>query len=71
MMKAIVYTTNTGNTERYAKMLGQRIGLPVYALEDAKKYLEKNTGIIYLGWIMASGMNRSGMLFESRIKTSG
>ena len=56
MMKAIVYTTNTGNTERYAKMLGQRIGLPVYALGDAKKSLPKGTGIIYLGWIMASGI---------------
>ena len=56
MMKAIVYTTNTGNTERYAKMLGHQIGLPVYSLEDAKKYLEKGTGIIYLGWIMASSI---------------
>lgn len=56
MIKAIVYTTNTGNTERYAKMLGQRIGLSVYALEDAKKSLEKGTGIIYLGWLMASGI---------------
>lgn len=56
MMKAIVYTTNTGNTERYAKMLGQKIGLPVYTLEDAKKSLEKRTGIIYIGWIMASGI---------------
>ena len=56
MIKAIVYTTNTGNTERYAKMLGHQIGLPVYALEDAKKSLEKGTGIIYLGWIMASGI---------------
>lgn len=56
MINAIVYTTNTGNTERYAKMLGQRLGLPVYALEDAKKTLEKGTGIIYLGWIMASGI---------------
>ena len=55
-MKAIVYTTNTGNTGRYAKMLGYQIGLPVYSLEDAKKYLEKGTGIIYLGWIMASSI---------------
>ena len=53
-MKAIVYTTNTGNTERYAKMLGQRISLPVYSLENAKKSLERGTEIIYLGWIMAS-----------------
>lgn len=55
-MKAIVYTTNTGNTERYAKMLGHQISLPVYALEDAKKSLQKGTEIIYLGWIMASGI---------------
>lgn len=56
MTKAVVYTTNTGNTEQYAKMLGHRIGLPVYTLADAKKTLEKGTGIIYLGWIMASGI---------------
>lgn len=56
MIKAIIYTTNTGNTERYAKMLGHQIDLPVYALEDAKKALQKGTEIIYLGWIMASGI---------------
>lgn len=56
MIKAIVYTTNTGNTEKYAKLLGQRIGLPVYTLEDAKKAMERKTPIIYLGWIMASGI---------------
>lgn len=56
MMKAIVYTTNTGNTERYAKMLGHQINLPVYTLDDAKKVLERETSIIYLGWIMASGI---------------
>ena len=56
MIKAIVYTTNTGNTERYAKMLGHQINLPVYALKEAKKVLTKGTEIIYLGWIMASGV---------------
>lgn len=56
MIKAIVYTTNTGNTEKYAKMLGQQIDLPVYSLKEAKKALTKGTEIIYLGWIMASGV---------------
>ncbi|MDD7388068.1 MAG: hypothetical protein PUG60_00135 [Lachnospiraceae bacterium] len=55
-MKAIVYTSNTGNTERYAKMLGHQINLPVYPLDDAKKVLERETPIIYFGWIMASGI---------------
>lgn len=56
MIKAIVFTTNTGNTKRYAQMLGQQINLPVYALDEAKKALERKTPIIYLGWIMAGGI---------------
>lgn len=55
-MKAVVYTTNTGSTERYAKMLGSRIDLPVYTLDDAKKVLERDTPIIYLGWLMAGSV---------------
>ena len=58
MIKAIVYTTNTGNTERYAKILGHQINLPVYTLDYAKKVLERETPIIYLGWIMASSIKR-------------
>lgn len=49
---AIVYTSNTGYTERYAKMLGAKAGLPVYHLKEMKK-LKKGTPIIYLGWLMA------------------
>lgn len=30
--------------------------MPVYTLKEAKKSLTKGTGIIYLGWIMASGI---------------
>ena len=29
---AIVYTSNTGYTEQYARLLGKRTGLPVYSL---------------------------------------
>ena len=53
-MKAIVYTTNAGSTEQYAKLLAQETGLPVYSLAEAKRTLSSGTEIVYLGWIMAS-----------------
>ena len=55
-MDAIVYTSNTGSTKRYAELLSQMTGLPAFALGDAKDKLSANAGIIYLGWIMASGV---------------
>ena len=54
MIKAIVYTTNTGSTAQYARMLGDLVGLPVFSLSDAAGNLENQTEIIYLGWVMAS-----------------
>ena len=53
MIQAIVYTSNTGSTERYAKLLGHETDLPAYSLEEAKKVLKSGAQIIYLGWIMA------------------
>ena len=50
---AIVYTSNTGFTAEYASLLGGETGLPVYALEDAKKSLPQNSPVIYLGWLAA------------------
>lgn len=54
MIKAIVYTTNTGSTAQYARMLGELVQLPVFSLSDAARKLENQTEIIYLGWVMAS-----------------
>ena len=39
-MKAIVYTSNTGSTAQYAKLLAHEVKLPVYSLEEARKYLK-------------------------------
>ena len=36
MMDAIVYTSNTGHTEKYAKILGEKTDLPVFSLKDAE-----------------------------------
>ena len=50
---AIVFTSNTGFTAQYARLLGEKTGLPVYALEEAKKRLAPGNAVIYLGWLMA------------------
>ncbi len=54
MISAILYTSNTGSTERYAKMMGERTGLPVYALNSAP--IPKGAEILYMGWVMASSV---------------
>lgn len=54
MITAILYTSNTGSTERYAKMLGEKTALPVYKLDDSP--VPMGAEIIYLGWVMASGI---------------
>lgn len=55
-MKAIVYTSNTGSTAHYAKLLSDELHLPVYSAKDVKKKIPINANIIYLGWVMASGI---------------
>lgn len=56
MVKAIVYTSNTGFTKKYAEMLGEEIGVPVYEFKESKQKLNKKDEIIYMGWIMAGGI---------------
>lgn len=55
-MRAIIYTSNTGSTAEYAKLLGKECNLPVFSLQQAKARISAGTEIIYLGWIMASGI---------------
>lgn len=56
-MDAILYTSNTGYTGTYAKMLAGRLGIPVYPLRSAEAArLPKSAEIIYLGWIMAGAI---------------
>lgn len=50
---AIVYTSNTGFTKKYAEMLGMETGLPVYDAKTAIKTLTFGDDIVYLGWMKA------------------
>ena len=36
-MNAIIYTTNTGSAERYARLLAERTGLPACSLTESKR----------------------------------
>lgn len=68
MIKAIVYTSNTGYTGEYAKLLGEETGLPVFSLDSAEKSLEHGSEIIYLGWLMAGtvkGYQKAARLFRA------
>ena len=55
-MNAILYTTNTGSTERYAEMLAHETGLQAYPLAKAGKAVPAGAEILYLGWIMAGSV---------------
>ena len=55
-MNAIIYTTNTGSTECYAKLLAQETGLPAYSLTKAKKVVPTGAEVIYPGWITAGAV---------------
>jgi len=55
MISAIVYTSETGFTEQYARMLSKQTGLPAYTLDRVP---EPRGGreIIYMGWLCAEGV---------------
>ena len=68
-IKAIVYTSNTGFTARYAALLGERAGLPVWELSQAKGGLARREDVLYLGWLCAGGikgLKKARRLFRVR-----
>lgn len=52
----IVYTSNTGHTARYAKLLSEKTALPALSLTEATEKLAKGTPILYLGWLFVGGI---------------
>lgn len=58
----VVYTTNTGSTERYAKMLAEKLGCECQKLSAAERDGEE---VVFLGWVMT---NKIQGLSEAREK---
>ena len=66
-MNAIVYTSNTGFTAQYAGLLGEKLNLPAYSLDTAKRELAAGAEIIYLGWLMdgqVKGYKQAAKLYK-------
>ncbi len=62
MLKAVVYTSQTGYTEQYARMLAGRAGLGCYTIKEAKRRLGEEDAYIYMGWLSAgriSGLSKA------------
>ena len=51
-ISAIVYTSGTGFTRRYAQLLGEQTGLPIYDIK-APGGPAKGVPVLYLGWLCA------------------
>lgn len=52
-ISAIVYTSNTGFTRRYAQMLSRAAALPAYDLAQWDRLPDAGVGVIYMGWLSA------------------
>ena len=66
---AIVYTSNTGFTMRYAQMLGQAAAIPVHDLEDGLSAPASGANVLYLGWLSAGkikGLSRARKQWKIR-----
>lgn len=64
---AILYTSHTGHTRRYAELLGQTLELPVFSLEEGVSRLPRGSGVIYLGWLRVNrvqGYRRAARRFS-------
>lgn len=56
-MKAIIYESNTGFTERYAKLLSSKLDIPAYTIAEGKKAVDKGAEVIFMGWVFANKIN--------------
>ena len=52
-MAVIVFESNAGHTENYARMLGEIVNVPVFSNKHAKRVLEKNEEVFFMGWLCA------------------
>ena len=62
-MKAIIYESNAGSAERYAKMLSEKLNIPAVSLSEAAKKIPKGEECAFVGWVFANkiqGLNKAG-----------
>lgn len=50
-MVAIVYSSKSGHTYKYANELASRLSLPLLTIRKARRVLKKNDEIIFMSWV--------------------
>ena len=55
-MKAIVYTSQTGFTKRYAELLSEATGVPAWSAKEAAKQVPAHSEIFYMGCLVAGAV---------------
>ena len=63
-MNAIVYTSQTGFTRKYAQLLSQKVGVPAFEIKEAKKQLPAGADIFYMGWLKAGELKGLSSVVE-------
>lgn len=55
MITAVVYKSNSGSCERYARRIGDALSLPVYEADHCP--LPKNREVIFVSWLVAGKLH--------------
>ena len=64
-MTIIVYNSKTGSSERYARMLSERTGIPCYSVRD--QYPERED-IVFFGWLRKYTVVGLSKIDQSRLR---
>ena len=63
-MRAIVYTSRTGFTKRYAELLSEATGVPAWSAKEAAKQVPAHSEIFYMGCLEAGTVKGLDALIE-------
>ena len=53
---AIVYNSKAGHGKEYARIMEEETGVKAYELDAAKTALNSSSKVLFIGWIMGSGI---------------
>lgn len=65
-MKAVIFSSKTGTTEKCAYMLAEKLGVTAYSLK-AVSNVNPEDEVIYLGWVAAGsiqGLKKAGKIYN-------
>ena len=68
MTPAVIYTSQTGFTKRYAEWISEKANADIFELKEAQKkdasFFDAYDAVIYAGWCMAGKVVKSNWFFD-------